>query len=230
MIFVWEAALSADRSGIDREDIRYIPTQSGSPYAEVSFEDLNERTLSSPVVEVNPLYRFSKVFSDMFDLDLHEYQESRELFFDIYMHHMVQLDLRQKLSREEYQHRYILEDCLSDVCQIDSDKVIRQLEKEKVPLLIRQVWKLYRCGSSLLLFRETMQAMYPESILYENKEKEDQLLIYIGEKETEEERARIELIQAVFLPLNVQVHLFWEHHFGIIGIDETMVFDEMALY
>lgn len=230
MIFVWEAALSADRSGIDREDIRYIPTQSGSPYAEVSFEDLNERTLSSPVVEVNPLYRFSKVFSDMFDLDLHEYQKSRELFFDIYMHHMVQLDLRQKLSREEYQHRYILEDCLSDVCQIDSDKVIRQLEKEKVPLLIRQVWKLYRCGSSLLLFRETMQAMYPESILYENKEKEGQLLIYIGEKETEEERARIELIQAVFLPLNVQVHLFWEHHFGIIGIDETMVFDEMALY
>ena len=69
MNFVWEAALCADRSGIDREDIRYTPTQGGSPYLEVMLENLNDSLLPRPVVEVNPLYRFSAVFSEMFDMN-----------------------------------------------------------------------------------------------------------------------------------------------------------------
>lgn len=230
MNFAWEAALSADRSGIEREEIRYIPTQAGSPYAEVIFENLNESTLAQPIVEVNPLYRFSAVFSEIFDRNLCDYQKSREVFFDIYMHYVVQLDLRQRLSRKEYQLKYILKDFLSNVCQMDSKTVLLQMKRGEVPLLLRLVWKLYRCGSSMPLFREIMRAMFPSSFVYENKGKMNQLLIYIGEKETDQARMRMELLQALFLPVNEQVFLFWEHHFGIIGIDETMMLDEMVLF
>lgn len=229
MNLAWEAALCADISGFDREDIRYIPSKNGSPYVEVILESLNAATLTQPEVEINPLYRFAALFSNMFDINLNEYQMSRELFFDIYIHYIVQLDLRQGLSRKQYQLRYILKDFLADVCEINSEPVILQMEPEHIAVLLRLIWKLYRCGGSILLFREVMKVMYPSSIIYENREKANQLLIYIGEKESEKEKAQMELLQAVFLPINKQVYLFWEHHFGIIGIDETMKMDEMII-
>lgn len=88
---------------------------------------------------------------------------------------MVELDLRQGLSRKGYQLRYILKDLLADVCGINFESVILQMEREKVPLLLRLLWKLYRCGSSMLLFKEVMKAMYPSSIIYESREKSNQL-------------------------------------------------------
>lgn len=80
MNLAWEAALSAGQSGIGREDIRYMPTKNGSPYIEIIFENLNETAVMQPVVELNPLYRFSALFSEMFDINLGEYQKSREVF------------------------------------------------------------------------------------------------------------------------------------------------------
>lgn len=230
MNLAWEAALCADKSGFDREEVRYIPSRNCSPYVEVILENLNATTLTHSEVEINPLYRFSNLFSDMFDINLNEYQMSRKLFFDIFLHYIVQLDLRQGLSRKQYQLRYILKDFLADVCEVQSESVILQMEPEHVAVLLRLVWKLYRCGSSILLFKEVMKAIYPSSIIYESREKANQLLIYIGEKKTEKSRGQMELLQAVFLPINKQVYLFWEHHFGIIGIDQTMILDEMVVF
>lgn len=34
----------------------------------------------------------------------------------------------------------------------------------------------------------------------------------------------------MFLPINYHVFLFWEHHFGIIDVEETMMVDEMVLF
>lgn len=230
MNLAWEAALCADKSGFDREDISYVPSLNGSPYVEVVLDKLNATKLTRPEVEINPLYRFSNLFADMFNINLNEYQTSRELFFDIYLHYMVQLDLRQGLSRKQYQLRYILKDLLADVCEIRSDEVILQMEPGQIAVLLRLVWKLYRCGSSILLFKEVMKAIYPDSIIYESREKANQLLIYIGEKETERNKRQMDLLRAVFLPITKQVSLFWEHHFGIIGVSETMVLDEMVLF
>lgn len=230
MNLAWEAALCADRSGIDRERIRYRPTKKGSPYMELKLESLNDTALTGPSVEINPLFRFSALFAEMFDINLGEYQASREVFFDVYMQYIVQLDLRQGLSRKEYQLRHILRDFMGDVCGIKSDVAITQMERGKLRVFLRLTWKLYRCGASGCLFREAMRAMYPSSLVYESKEKENQLLVYIGEEESGKERVRMECLQALFLPINKEVRLFWDRHFGIMGIDETMVLDEMVLF
>ena len=34
----------------------------------------------------------------------------------------------------------------------------------------------------------------------------------------------------MFLPVQETVHFFYENHFGIIGVDETMVVDEMVIF
>ena len=49
-------------------------------------------------------------------------------------------------------------------------------------------------------------------------------------KKTEEEQKRLEFLQGLFLSVDISMCLFWEHHFGIIGIDETMVMGDMVVF
>lgn len=230
MNYAWEAALAADETGVKREDVRYVPVRNGSPYTEITLETINSRKLEDKRVEMNPLYRFSGEFSSLFDINLGGYETTRQLFFEITMQYMIQLDLRQGLSKQEYALRFLLQDMLEGVCGNQAAQVLKQFEKVKIRRLLRLIIKLYQCGSSIYLFREVMRCMYPESLVYASNEAVRQVLVYIGVKETEQERKRLEFLQDMFLPINYQVFLFWEHHFGIIDVSETMELDEMVLF
>ena len=102
MNYAWEAALAADQAGIPREEIRYVPVNNGSPYAEITMEYINIQGLGKKTVEMNPLYRFSREFSALFDRNLEGYEKARKILFDAFMQYVVQLDLRQGLSKQEY--------------------------------------------------------------------------------------------------------------------------------
>lgn len=229
MNYAWEAALAADEAGIPREEVRYVPKSNGSPYAEVILENINSKGLEKKTVEMNPLYRFAREFSSLLDINLEEYETSRKIIFDIVMHYFVQLDLRQGLSKQEYALRFLLKDLLEGVCGSQAARVAETFEKEKFRRLLRLILKLYQCGSSTYLFREVMRCMYPNSLVYASNDAVRQVLVYVGVKETEEERERLEFLQDMFLPINYQVFLFWEHHFGILDVDETMGLGEMVL-
>ena len=75
-----------------------------------------------------------------------------------------------------------------------------------------------------------MRFLYPDSLVYASNDEIRELLIYVGVRETEKEQEKLEFLKGMFLPLNYRVFLFWEHHFGIIGVDETMELDKMVLY
>jgi len=230
MNYVWEAVLLADREKIPREKLQFVPVDDGSPYAEVVREILNANTLDDTIVEINPLYRFAGVFADVFDRNVEGYEQTRELLFRVFMQYMVQLDLRQGLSRQEYAIGFLLKDILHGVCGSDAAQAIGYFEKEKLRQLLRLILKLYQCGSSLYLFKEVMRYLYPDSLVYASNDEVRQLLIYIGVKETQEERTKIEFLQGMFLPINYQVFLFWEYHFGIIDVEETLELDNMVLF
>ncbi|MCI8296982.1 MAG: hypothetical protein HFG22_14115 [Lachnospiraceae bacterium] len=230
MNYAWEAALSADRMGICRETLRYTPVRDGSPYTEVVLEDLNAQEVQGRKVEVNPLYRFARELAALFDQDLTGLEQTRGIFFDVFMQYTVQQDLRQGLSRQEYILRFLLSDLLEGVCGSSAAHAVRGFAKEKLRQLLRLIRKLYQCGSSLYLFKEVMRCMYPDSFVYVSNEAARQILIYVGEKETKGERERLVFLQDMFLPIDHQVYLFWEHHFGIIGVEETMVVDEVVLF
>lgn len=230
MNYTWEAALAADNEEIPREKLRFIPVRNGSPYTEVVRETLNSRGIESMRVEVNPLYRYAREFAAVFDMNLEGYEKTRELFFDVTMHYLVQLDLRQGLSRQEYALQFLANDLLAGVCGGQAAGTVARYNKKKVRRLLCLILKLYRCGSSIYLFREVMRCMYPDSLVYASNETVRQVLVYVGVKETQEERERLKFLEDMFLPINFQVFLFWEHHFGIIDVDETMEMDDLVLF
>ena len=89
MNYAWEAALEADRCGIPREELRYTPVRDGSPYTEVVQEDINNREIKKKEIEINPLYRYAKEFSEVLDINLKGYEKTRLIFFDICMQYLA---------------------------------------------------------------------------------------------------------------------------------------------
>ncbi len=222
MNYAWEAALMADRMGIPREKVRYIPAGDGSPYTEIVQEDINGIPFGETGVGINPLYRFGMIFADICSLNHMEFEQGREMLF--------QLDLRQGMDRQEYAARFLLQDILQGMYGKDAAETVGLFEKNKLRGLLHMILGVYECGSCTELFRRAMRYLYPDSIVYESNDQAGQILVYVGVGETEEEAGKIRFLAAVFLPLACSVRLFWEHHFGVLDVDETMTVGHMVLF
>lgn len=230
MNYIWEVALKADACNVKRENLRYVAARIYSPYIEASFVDLNQGVIDDMQIEVNALYRFSRIFEQILDINLVACEKTRHILLDICLQYFIQTNLRQGMSKSAYYLRFILRDLLRKVCQEEMSIAIQyfssvELKKVLICILIRM-----KTSCSIILFRQVMRAVYPDSLVYSNNEVYRELLIYIGKKETEAERAKIDFLIDTFLPINYTTHLFWEHHFGIIDVDITMQLDEMVLF
>lgn len=231
MNYLWEVVLKADDCGTPREKLYYVPAKICSPYVEVSFVDINQNVIEETQIEANPLYRFTDIFAVIFDCNATVSMKTRYVLFDICMQYMIQLDLRQGLSKSEYRLRSILKNLLGGVYRNNHIKeAVTYFTHTELRKILIAMNFLLKCASSIALFRQIIREIYPDSIVYLNNDSFRELLIYIGQKETVEERAKVELLTSVFLPKDYTIHLFWDHHFGIIDVDATMELDEMVLF
>ena len=110
MNYAWEVVLQVEKENQNRDTLQFVEASEPSPYIEVSMTDLNMDTLEENKVEINPLYRFEDVFGKLFDKNIEEMRQTREIFFDVCMHYIVQLDLREGLSREDFYCELIAND------------------------------------------------------------------------------------------------------------------------
>ena len=63
MNYVWEVLLAARESDTEDTALHFYPEREPSPYMEASFAEMNLTAPEDDKVGVNPLYRFSDVFS-----------------------------------------------------------------------------------------------------------------------------------------------------------------------
>ena len=87
-----------------------------------------------------------------------------------------------------------------------------------------------QAGSSLLLFRKAVVLLFPDALLYQERYEPKQLLLYIAEKKDERLEHHTQLVEELFLPISHRLRVFWEHHFGVIGVDATMHTDNIEIY
>lgn len=230
MNYAWEAVLLAERNGRDREELRFVEASVPSPYIEVSVTDLNISVPEDDRIEINPLYRFTDVFGWLFDKNIEAMMPTRELFFDACMHYIVQLDLREGISREDYYYSMIMSDICSGKYGDDVSRRFGLFRLSEQKALIRNYLRLLKSGNYLEEFRKAAAELYPDVFIYENNETACELLVYLGVKETEREHKRAALLREMFLPIQETVYFFYENHFGIIDVDETMIVDEMMIF
>ena len=61
-------------------------------------------------------------------------------------------------------------------------------------------------------------------------EEQEQIVLYINEEKTKENKKKERLIEELFLPLGLNSRVFYKRHFGLMGVEETMKIGEMVIY
>lgn len=230
MNYAWEAVLQAEKHGRQRDSLRFVEAHDPSPYIEVSVMDLNLESPEEDMVEINPLYRFGDVLGRLFDRNIEGMEQTRRIFFDVCMHYIVQLDLRQGLSGEDFFCSLIRRDLWEGKYGAAAYRRFSLFDGMEQKGILRASLHLLKTGNYMEEFRRAVLGVYPGAFLYENNETAYELLVYLGVTESERERERTAFLQGMFLPLQTEVHWFYEHHFGIIGVDETMAVDKTVVF
>jgi len=230
MNYIWETLLKADKQKIHRKKIKFIKPEICSPYMEIACEDLNAVLLpENNMVEVNEYYRFYEVFKDLFNINVEESRELREVLLDILLHYLGELDLKKGLCKTEFYKDFLMKDILNKAFGEKLASNINYFEKEECDALLNGLITLYKTGVSLQLFNKIVRNVFKKSIVYSNKEKPKNMYIYLGEVKTEEFENKIDFILDTFLSIDMKPLIFWDQHFGILGLNNTMKNDEIVM-
>ncbi|MFX3633302.1 MAG: iron-dependent peroxidase [Candidatus Pristimantibacillus sp.] len=227
--YVWDLMVKAQWAGREKKGIYFQPAKVYSPYMELSLVDINAIRVEREI-EVNPYYRFYDIFRDMFALDNEECTELRNTLFDIMIHFLADIDLMQGMNRREYYIRFVLKDMEDGLFGEDVKRGLDLFDRDEKEIIAANVLRLYETGEAVYLLKDTMRKLFRRSTIYVNCEEKDELVFYVGQKESYETKARIELVRRIFLPIRFDTEIYWEHHFGIQGYEETMQIDRIALY
>jgi hypothetical protein len=227
---MWEAALWADAEGIARETLHFCPARTADPYREIIPEHLNERVPNGDRVLVNPYYRYGNVFGALLGESMDAHAELRDVLFDIFAHCLTKFDLREGLRRDEYYAGFLKEDIEAGVCGEENAERLRRFSGRKLRFVLSGLLSLYRTGTSMPMFAGLLRAIYPRAIVYLDVRDVRELLIYAGEKKTPELEAQLTLLCDLFVPADYDTKLFWDRHFGLIGVDETMEIGQIMMY
>lgn len=229
MNYIWDLSIKAKKSGSSNEDITFIPAKIFSPYMEICSENINESSIEKKV-EVNPYYRFYEIFKDLFAIDNNENEEFRNVLFDILTHFLTDIDLNEGMNKTEYYEAFILQDIEDSIFGEKVKENLKVFDLQERVFILQNILKLYTTGEALYVLKTVMKTIFKKSIIYSNKDGKDELIFYIGEEKNEVNKTKLELITELFLPIKFKVEVYFEKHFGIIGVDATMKIDNTALY
>ena len=227
---VWEIALKAQKSGYNLEELRFINSENPSPYTESTFDFLNADMIENSIVEVNPLYRFANELGEVFLPDVKGYEKVREIFLDVIMHYVAVWDLRSGGDKKELRAMYILKEIEEGRFLKSIRKILISLGFEKSKRIIFCLLDLYKCKDYITIFRKALRELYPKANLYNPSENLRKFTIFTGGDKTKKDIETIEMLKDMFLSLSYEMDVFWKHHFGVIGVGESMRIGEIAIY
>ncbi len=235
MRYLWEVLLAAGEEGIPEKRIRFVHTPSGSGYMELSLPCLNQTWVEEDEqtgnvsIGVNTYYRFYDTFYGMFPPDSSDFPALRESLTNLSLHMLAQNDIRRGLTKEDYYKRLLAKEILAGSFGGTAKEVFLSMKRAEQEKLLGGWLNCFRVGSALPVFLDMVHALVADSIVYHNNECPDEVLIYTGSKKERNLEQRILFLTDTFLDIQYHVEVFYEYHFGIIGVEETMQIDEIAI-
>ena len=230
MNYMWEALLQGEEQGIAKEDIWFTPARTANPYREVFFKDFNKSTLSGEPVDVNAYYRYGDILGLLLNEDIDCWPEIQSALFNLLAHYLSEMDLRSGLCRAEYYACFLREDIECGHFGPKYTEVLSSFPKAQERFVLFDLLKLYRVGPSLRVFAQLLRELYPRSIVYFDTCGRREILIYIGKAKNSVLEKQIDTLCDLFLPINLKIHIFWELHFGLIGVNETLEIGDVMIF
>lgn len=229
MNYAWDIFVKAEEKGIPKDSIKFVMSKRYSAYMELSNEALNFTELDNEV-EINPFYRFYDIFKEMFNINDKKDIELRHALLDVALHFLTEIDVMQGMTKIEFYIRFLIDDIINEMFGASIKDGMKLFSKFEKNMIARNMLRLYITGEMLYLLKDTFSKVFKNSIVYANYEVKDELLFYICQEKTRVSEEKVQFLMDIFLPIKFKTRVYWYNHFGIIGSDETMKIDSIALY
>lgn len=234
MRYLWEVLLEAQAEHIPENRLRFVHAPLGSGYMEMSLPCINQAWIHDGEareirLEVNTYYRFYEIFKNMFPPEEADCPALRESLTNLILHVLAQNDVRKGMTKADYHKKLLAEEILQGGFGETARAVLLGMDREEQEILLSGWMNSFRVGSALAVFLDMVHSLVKDSIVYHNNECPDEILIYTGLKKEQETEQRIRFLVDTFLDIRYRVEVFYEYHFGIIGVEETMQTGEIAI-
>lgn len=228
MMYLWEALLCARLTQVSEQTIRFVHARQGSAYMELALPCLNQTWLEN-VVEVNTHYRFYAIFKDMFPPEQAEFPALRDSLTSLALHMIAQNDIMKGMTREDYYKKLLTAEVMDGSFGDLAREVFCDMNRKEQEKLLSGWLNCFRVGSALQIFLDMVHALVDDNIVYLSNKCPDEVLLYTGLRQERKLEQRIRFLTDTFLDIRFHVEVFYEYHFGIMEIEETMQFDEISL-
>ncbi len=230
MNYLWEVMLALKKRGVQKNSIRFQMPCEFSAYMELSGSYLNQKEIEEgEIIEINPYYRFYNIFKDFFRPDQKDFPKLKENLFHLIFHQLMLNDGVSGMTREEYYKKLLNQDLTDYAFGTQARETMTLFCREEQEILLSGLLKQYETGSSLDMFKDMMEALIPGNIVYHSNQNSYEILIYIGQKKEKEIVKKMDFLTKMFLELPYHVDIYYEYHFGIIEMADTMEIDEIIL-
>ena len=108
-------------------------------------------------------------------------------------------------------------------------EVFCEMNRKEQEKLLSGWLNSFRVGSALPIFLDMVHGLIDNNIVYLSNTCPDKILLYTGLKKDKKIEQRIAFLADTFLDIKYHVEVFYEYHFGIMEIEETMQIDEIAI-
>lgn len=230
MNYLWEVMLQLKKQELPDRSIRFQMAHEFSTYMELSTPYLNQQEVEEgAVIEINPYYRFYNIFKDFFQPDLIEFPKLKDNLFHLIFHQLAQNDVLSGMTKEEYHKKLLYRDLSENAFGAQAREAVALFDRDERETILSGLLKQYETGSSLYMFKDMMEALIPNNIVYHSSQNSYEILVYIGRKKDKAIVGKMDFLIKMFVELPYHVEIFYEYHFGIMEIEETMVMDEIIL-
>lgn len=213
----------------NNEDINFKISEKISPYLELnnnsfnSFEDNTE-------IELNPYYRFSKEIQDLLSPELYNLKgKVIDKFLNINFHLLGEIDLYIGQNKKDIYVKEIIKgiECgdLGEYLKVNI-QLFKGYEKHIIADIL---YELYTHLNMINSFKKVIKLLFPDSIFYDNLSSKNNLILYLNYTKNEN-KERLNVIKKIFYPIGLDIDIFWEVHFGVIGVPITMKIGEVSIY
>ena len=79
-------------------------------------------------------------------------------------------------------------------------------------------------------FRLGIKYFFIDSLIYRQKSEKNKIIVYINKQKNKVNIAKIKILELLFLELGMELKVFWQNHFGVVNVDETVKIDEIAVF
>jgi hypothetical protein len=220
MNYIWEVFLEDKNREVHLSQSEVI-----SPYYEMP---PNQRTQEDHL-EYNAMVRYASIFSPLFDIKCSDRRELEKVLFDILSHYLIRVDLKKGYTRREYAIRRRNERILAGSYGDRIRKEYEQLTKEKRYLIGHYLVLSEQTGASMTLFAKAAVELLQSGVVYRDRRNKGSYILYVGKEKNDMDHHIIQLLSDLFLPFGCKLRVMWEHHFGVWGDNNTLLFHKIEL-